>query len=77
MSDNRVQIAVNGVQVQVLRDSFLLLAVEKVGVKLPTLCHHKDLTPSGNCRLCVVEVEQRGKKRLVTACNYPVRGELG
>ena len=30
----------------------------------------KDFTPTGACRMCVVEVE--GRDRLVTACSQPV-----
>ena len=69
----KIQIQINDKQVTVARDSHLLGAIEEAGIKVPTLCHHKDLAPNGTCRLCVVEVEVRGKKRLVTSCNYPVR----
>ncbi len=76
MADPKIKLTVNGVEIVAARDSYLLSAVEKAGFKVPTLCHHKDLVPGGNCRLCVCEVEVRGRKRLVTACNYPVRGEM-
>ena len=76
MADSRIRLAVNGVEVLAARDSYLLAAVERAGFRVPTLCHHPDLVPGGNCRLCVCEVEARGRKRLVTACNYPVRGEM-
>lgn len=72
----RIEITVNGQAVQVVPDSFLLPALKQLAIDIPTLCHHKDLTPTGTCRLCVCEVEVRGKKRLVTACNYPVRDAL-
>ena len=55
------------------KDSYLLDAVKKAGFTVPTLCHHKDLTPTGTCRLCMCEIEIRGRKKLVTACNYPIR----
>lgn len=72
-TQNRVEITVDGRAVSVVRDSFLLAAVRSLDIEVPTLCHHEDLTPTGICRLCVCEIEVRGKKRLVTACNYPVR----
>jgi aldehyde:ferredoxin oxidoreductase len=72
----RITFTVDGREVTALPGSYLLGAVEKAGVSLPTLCHHKDLVPGGTCRLCVCEVEVRGKSRLVTACNYPVRGPM-
>ncbi len=76
MADPRIKLVINGVEALAARDSYLLGAVEKAGFQVPTLCHHKDLVPGGNCRLCVCEVEVRGRKRLVTACNYPIRGEM-
>ena len=76
MIDTRIKLVIDGREVLAGRDSYLLPAIQKAGIEVPTLCHHADLTPTGNCRLCVVEVEQRGRTRLVTSCNYPVRGEM-
>jgi len=42
------------------------------GFEVPHLCHHDAVEPYGACRLCLVEVEKRGKRKLTTACNYPV-----
>ena len=42
------------------------------GFEVPHLCHHEAVEPYGACRLCLVEVEKRGKRKLTTACNYPV-----
>ena len=72
----KLDITIDGKPLKVLRDSFLLDAIERAGIEVPTLCHHKNLTPNGTCRLCMVEVEVRGKTRMVTACNYPVRGDI-
>lgn len=36
------------------------------GIKIPTLCYLKDLTPTGACRLCLVEVDKA--ERLQAAC---------
>ena len=51
----------------IIKDTFLLKAVREAGIAVPTLCHHKDLTPSGTCRLCICEIEVKGKKEIVTA----------
>ncbi len=76
MAAEKINITINGIEATVQKGSYLLQALRDNGVAVPTLCHHKDLTPSGTCRLCMVEVEQRGKKKLVTSCNFPVRGEI-
>jgi predicted molibdopterin-dependent oxidoreductase YjgC len=39
-------------------------------VTVPTLCYHKDLSPSGSCRMCIVEVERM--RGAVAACTLPV-----
>jgi formate dehydrogenase major subunit len=51
-------------------DDTILKAAEKAGVKIPTLCYLKELTPEGSCRMCLVEVEGNAKG-LVTACTQP------
>ncbi len=72
----KVDIVINGKKTTVPKDTYLLKAIQNAGLTVPTLCHHKDLTPSGTCRLCVVEIEQNGRKKIVTSCNYPVRSEI-
>jgi formate dehydrogenase major subunit len=48
----------------------ILEAAQAAGVQIPTLCHLKEATPTGACRICVVEVQ--GARALVTACATPV-----
>jgi predicted molibdopterin-dependent oxidoreductase YjgC len=40
------------------------------GIHIPTLCDLPELTPTGACRVCMVEVE--GAKSLMAACSSPV-----
>jgi len=72
----KFKIIVNDQPLEVAADTYLLQVLQANRIFVPTLCYHKDLAPNGNCRLCVVEVEARGKRRLVTSCNYPVREEI-
>jgi predicted molibdopterin-dependent oxidoreductase YjgC len=55
--------------VRVEHGSTILQAAESAGVYIPKLCAHKDLTPYGGCRMCLVEVE--GIRGLPTACTTP------
>jgi len=67
-----VHLSINNKPVEVEEGRNLLPAIEKAGVKVPTLCHHKALTPYGACRLCVVEVQVPGRPPSVQAsCSYP------
>ncbi|MCI0523472.1 MAG: 2Fe-2S iron-sulfur cluster-binding protein, partial [Bacteroidales bacterium] len=45
----------------------ILSALNRNGIMIPTLCRMQEFTPTGACRMCVVEVE--GRERLVTACS--------
>ena len=38
-------------------------------IDVPTLCHLKGTTPTGACRICVVEV--KGARTLLPACSTP------
>jgi iron-only hydrogenase group A len=63
-------IEVNNRIIQARKGETILSALTKNGIKVPTLCSLKELSPSGACRICVVEVE--GIKNLVTSCSFPV-----
>jgi NADH dehydrogenase/NADH:ubiquinone oxidoreductase subunit G len=74
MSD--ILLKIDGKEVIAKEGMTLLEAAQKVGIKIPTLCHHEKLEPYGGCRLCSVEVESRGSTKLVVACVYPVEKNL-
>jgi heterodisulfide reductase subunit A len=68
----RVKVTVDGITTEADDRAPLIAVAEKVGVKIPTLCHHPLIEPYGACRVCMVEVHMRNRVRMVTACNYPV-----
>ncbi len=61
---------VNNKKIKAEKGETILSALNRNGIIIPTLCRMKDFTPTGACRMCVVEVE--GRERLVTACSQPV-----
>lgn len=63
-------IEVNGKEIIARRGDTILDALRQNGINVPTLCSMKGFTPTGACRICVVEVE--GKEGLVPSCSYPV-----
>jgi iron-only hydrogenase group A len=63
-------IKVNNKKINAEKGETILSALNRNGIIIPTLCRMKDFTPTGACRMCVVEVE--GRERLVTACSQPV-----
>ncbi|MDR2826841.1 MAG: [FeFe] hydrogenase, group A [Candidatus Adiutrix intracellularis] len=69
MSDN-VTLTIDGQSVTVPAGVTIWGAARKVGIHIPTLCHHFNLKPYGGCRVCVVEV--KGGRALAAACAFPV-----
>jgi iron-only hydrogenase group A len=63
-------IQVNNKKIKAEKGETILTALNRNGIIIPTLCRMKEFTPTGVCRMCVVEVE--GHDRLVTACSQPV-----
>ncbi len=68
---DEVRLVINGEQAFTQPGKRLLDVLREQGIDIPTLCDHEGLTPWGSCRLCVVEVKERGRTRLVTSCLYP------
>jgi iron-only hydrogenase group A len=64
-----VNLTINNRKIQAKPGSSILEAAQAAGEKIPTLCHIKELFPSGACRMCVVEV--KGKPNLTPSCAFP------
>lgn len=62
----RIKLTIDAVKTAVEPGTTILEAVRSLGIEVPTLCYHPKLTPSGVCRLCVVELE--GSDALVPSC---------
>ncbi len=72
-----IELFINGNRAEFTEGKTLLECIGGVGIKVPTLCHHKALSPYGACRLCLVEVEQEGRAPSIQAsCSYPASAGL-
>ncbi|MBN2226415.1 MAG: (2Fe-2S)-binding protein [candidate division Zixibacteria bacterium] len=74
-----VHITINGKVVKAAEGEMLLTVLKREGIDIPALCHHEAIEPTGNCRLCMVEIsraEWEGWKKHVTSCLYPVEDGL-
>jgi len=71
-----MRLEIDGKEVEVEAGRTILETARSIGIDIPTLCYHPALEPFGACRLCSVEIEKRGRKKIVTACNYPVEDGL-
>jgi len=66
----------NGLEVKAEEGWTLLETAKFYGLEIPTLCHNEGLTPFGGCRLCVVEIGEGLRSKLVSACTYPAEEGL-
>jgi NADH dehydrogenase/NADH:ubiquinone oxidoreductase subunit G len=73
---SEVLLRIDGKDVAAREGTTVLEAALAAGIAIPTLCHHERLAPHGGCRICVVEAEVQGRRRLVAACAHPVEPDL-
>jgi predicted molibdopterin-dependent oxidoreductase YjgC len=68
MSDANV-LVVNGNECKFEPGETILDVARRNSIEIPTLCYLKGASPTGACRMCVVEVE--GARSLVASCAAP------
>ena len=67
MSDTFI---LNGKETGFEPGQMILEAARKGGIEIPTLCYLKGASPTGACRICLIEV--KGARSLMAACSTPV-----
>jgi NADH-quinone oxidoreductase subunit G len=70
MSDDLVNIEVNGVPMKARKGEMIMRVTDAQGVYIPRFCYHDKLAIAANCRMCLVEVEKAPKP--LPACATPV-----
>ncbi len=68
---NEITFTINDQAVKARRGWTVLETARECGIHIPTLCHHPAVTPSGACRLCMVELRDGDWAKLVASCIYP------
>ncbi len=68
-----IDLTIDGQRLEVEEGSTILQAAESVGIKIPTLCYHKALSPYGACRICLVEIGMNGNSQIQASCQYRVQ----
>jgi NADH-quinone oxidoreductase subunit G len=70
MSDDLVNIEVNGVPLKARKGQMIMQVTDPADIYIPRFCYHKKLSIAANCRMCLVEVEKVPKP--LPACATPV-----
>lgn len=63
---SEVTLTIDGRQISVPKGTSVLNAAEQADINIPALCYDKELSLSGSCRMCVVEIN--GMRNLPTSC---------
>ena len=71
-----IELIMNGLPVKAEEGWTVLETANFYGLEIPTLCHHEGLSPYGGCRLCLVEIGQDPRTKLVSSCTYPAEEAL-
>ena len=70
MSDDLLNIEINGTALQARKGQMIIQAADAAGITIPRFCFHEKLSVAANCRMCLVEVEKMPKA--VPACATPL-----
>jgi NADH-quinone oxidoreductase subunit G len=70
MSEDLVNIEIDGVPVKARKGAMIIHATDAQGAYVPRFCYHDKLSVAANCRMCLVEVEKAPKP--LPACATPV-----
>ncbi|MBE3135879.1 MAG: FAD-dependent oxidoreductase [Thermoplasmata archaeon] len=68
-----VLVTIDSKEYEAAPDETVLEVCKKNNIFIPTLCHHPSITPYSSCRLCIVEVTQKGWAKLTASCSLPVK----
>ncbi|MFP4052245.1 MAG: NADH-dependent [FeFe] hydrogenase, group A6 [Phycisphaerae bacterium] len=56
----QINLTIDGVEISVPEGTTIMEAAETLGVHIPRLCYHPDLSLAGSCRVCIVDVKGMG-----------------
>ena len=70
MTQTMINITIDNEPLEVPAGTKVLQAAEKLGIHIPRLCYHPNLSLEGACRVCVVQVA--GFNHFLTACSQEV-----
>ena len=71
-----IELILNGLSVKAEEGWTILETANFYGLAIPTLCYNDGLSPYGGCRLCLVEIGEGPRAKLVSSCTYPAEEGL-
>lgn len=71
-----IDIIIDGTETAAGQGETILSAARRLGIEIPTLCHHRSLPPHRACRICTVEVVRGEKINYLAACSFKITEPL-
>lgn len=71
-----MEILIDGRVCHAGRGEYILDVARRNDIYIPSLCHSSALPGQGVCRLCMVEVIENGRRKVVASCVYPIQREI-
>ena len=66
----QINLTIDGQKVTVDEGTSVMRAAENMGVRIPRLCYHPQLSLEGSCRVCIVQI--KGYDYFLTSCSHKV-----
>lgn len=70
MQKKQISLTIDGTPIAVDEGTTIMEACDQLGIHIPRLCYHPDLSLMGSCRVCIVEVKDMGF--YMTSCSQKV-----
>lgn len=75
--NEKIKVKIDEKETEVEKGTMILEAASEIGIDIPTLCYHPDLSTYSACRMCSVKIiDEEGNEDIVTSCNYPIKDEI-
>lgn len=68
-----MKLKINGKLCEGHEGETLMEVARRNNINIPGLCYKRGVEGQGRCRLCLVEVKEGNRRRIVSACVYPIK----
>lgn len=69
-------IKIDGLEIEAFPGETILQAARRNDIFIPGLCYSDATEPTNSCRLCMVELKEGDKSKLVASCAFPAKAGL-
>jgi len=71
-----LKVKINGKVLNAKEGETILQLAKRKKIEIPSLCYKKGFEDLGRCRMCLVEIKNGRRKKIVSSCAYPVKENL-